>query len=139
MAQQEQFNAINHGWMQDDKENCLTVKWMKWKPAPNEARVLISNFYIQMFSNHVQILNVILSFICELPLILFILFFSIYLLEMMACECKERCNEACLCVANDLKCTDKCLCHDCGNCEEILYEEEAEIDFDSDDEDDEEE
>ena len=32
-----------------------------------------------------------------------------------------------------------CLCHDGGNCEEILYEEEGEIEFDSDDEDDKEE
>ena len=32
-----------------------------------------------------------------------------------------------------------CLCHDGGNCEEILYEEQGEIEFDSDDEDDEEE
>ena len=56
----------------------------------------------------------------------------------MAYKCKKRCNETCLCVANDLKCTDMCLCHDCGNREEILYEEEREIQFDSDDEDDEE-
>ena len=24
----------NHGWMHDDKENCLNVKWTKSKPAP---------------------------------------------------------------------------------------------------------
>ena len=57
----------------------------------------------------------------------------------MVSECKKRCNETCLCVANDLKCTDTCLCHDCVNCKEILYEDEGEIEFDSDDEDDEEE
>ena len=56
----------------------------------------------------------------------------------MACKCIKRCNETCLCVANGLKCTDMCLCHDCGNREEILYEEEREIEFDSGDEDDEE-
>ena len=56
----------------------------------------------------------------------------------MACECKKRCNKTCLCVANDLKCTYMCLCHACGNYEEILYEE-GEIEFDSDNEDDEEE
>ena len=56
----------------------------------------------------------------------------------MVSECKKRCNETCLCVANDLKCTDTCLCHDCVNCKEILYEDEGEIKFDSDDEDDEE-
>ena len=27
-----------------------------------------------------------------------------------------------------------CMRHDCGNCEEILYEEEVEIEFDSDEE-----
>ena len=42
-------------------------------------------------------------------------------------------------VTNDLKCTDMCLFHDCGNCVEILYEEEEEIEFDSDGEDGEEE
>ena len=66
----------------------------------------------------------------------------------MACECKNRCNETCLGVTNDLKCTDMCLCHDCGNCVEILYEEEEEeeeeeekeeIEFDADGEDGEEE
>ena len=57
----------------------------------------------------------------------------------MACECKKRCNETCLCVVNDLKCTDMCLCHNCENYEEILQEEGGEIEFDSDDEDDEEE
>ena len=55
---------------------------------------------------------------------------------MAACECKKRCNETFLCVANN---TDICWCHECGNCEEILYEEEGEIGFDSDDLDDEEE
>ena len=62
----------------------------------------------------------------------------------MACECKNRCNETCLGVTNDLKCTDMGLCHDCGNCVEILYEEEEEeeeeeIEFDADGEDGEEE
>ena len=64
----------------------------------------------------------------------------------MACECKNRCNETCLGITNDLKCTDMCLCHDCGNCVEILYEEEEEeeeekeeIEFDADGEDGEEE
>ena len=28
MAQQEQLDPINHGWMHNDKENCLTLKWM---------------------------------------------------------------------------------------------------------------
>ena len=64
----------------------------------------------------------------------------------MACECKNRCNETCLGITNDLKCTDMCLCHDCGNCVEILYKEEEEeeeekeeIEFDADGEDGEEE
>ena len=57
----------------------------------------------------------------------------------MASECKNRYNETCLGVTNDLKCTDMCLFHDCGNCVEILYEEEEEIEFDSDGEDGEEE
>ena len=45
----------------------------------------------------------------------------------MARKCKKVCDEACLCIANDLKSTDMCLCCDCWNCEEILYEEEGEI------------
>ena len=57
----------------------------------------------------------------------------------MACKCKKRCNETCLCGANDLKCTGMFLCHGCGSCEEILYEEKGETEFDSDDENDEEE
>ena len=44
----------------------------------------------------------------------------------MACKCKKVCKETCLCVANDLKCTDMCLFHNCWNCEEVLYEEEGE-------------
>ena len=39
--------------------------------------MLIPNFYTQMLSNHVQTLNIILSFTCELSLILFTLFFTI--------------------------------------------------------------
>ena len=54
----------------------------------------------------------------------------------MASECKNQCNETCLCVARDLKCTDMCLCHGCGACDEILYEAEGETEFDSDNEDD---
>ena len=77
VAQQEQLDLINYGWMYDDEENCLTVKWMKCKGAPNEVRMLIPNFYTQILLNHVQTLNIILSFICELPLIFFILFFNI--------------------------------------------------------------
>ena len=57
----------------------------------------------------------------------------------MACECKKRCNKNFLCVVNDLKCADMCLCHDFGNYEEILFEEERETEFDPDDKDDEEE
>ena len=30
VAQQEQLDLINHGWMHDDKENCLTLRWIKW-------------------------------------------------------------------------------------------------------------
>ena len=29
MTQQERLDPVNHGWMHDDEENCLTVKWMK--------------------------------------------------------------------------------------------------------------
>ena len=42
VAQQEQLDPINH-------ENCLTVKSMKCKPAPDEVRMLIPNFYTQVF------------------------------------------------------------------------------------------
>ena len=77
MAQQEQLDPVNHVCMHDDKENCLTVKWMKFRSTPDEGRMLIPNFYNQMFFNHVQTLNIILSFICELPLIFFTLFFII--------------------------------------------------------------
>ena len=59
--------------MHDDEENRLTVKWMKCKSATEEVRMLIHNFYTQMLFNHVQALNIILSFICELPLIFFTL------------------------------------------------------------------
>ena len=45
VAQQEQLDTIYHGWMHDGKENCLTLKLMKCKPAPNEVRKLIPNFY----------------------------------------------------------------------------------------------
>ena len=48
MAQQEQLDPINHGWMHDDEENCLTIKSMKCKPAPDEVRMLIPNFYTQV-------------------------------------------------------------------------------------------
>ena len=37
VAEQEQLDPINHGKMLDDEEKCLTVKWMKYKPAPNEV------------------------------------------------------------------------------------------------------
>ena len=37
MAQQEHLDPINDGKMLDDEEKCLTVKWMKYKPAPNEV------------------------------------------------------------------------------------------------------
>ena len=57
----------------------------------------------------------------------------------MARECKNQCNKTCICVANDLQYTGMFLCHDCGNCKQILYKEEEEIEFESDDEDDEEE
>ena len=77
MAQQEQLDPINHGWMHNDKENCLTLKWMKCKPAPNEVRILIPNFYTQMLFNHEQRLNIVLSFIFELPSIFFTFFFVI--------------------------------------------------------------
>ena len=77
MAQQEQLDPVNHVCMHDDKENCLTVKWMKCRSTPDEGRMLIPNFYNQMFFNHLQTLNIILSFICELPLIFFTLFFII--------------------------------------------------------------
>ena len=53
----------------------------------------------------------------------------------MARKSKKVYDETCLCVANDLKSTDMCLCCDCWNCEEILYQEEGEIEFNSDDED----
>ena len=29
MTQQERLDPVNHGWMHDGEENCLTVKWMK--------------------------------------------------------------------------------------------------------------
>ena len=77
MAQQEQLDLINHGWMDDDEENCLTIKWMKCKPATDEVRTLIPNFYTQMLFNHAQTLNIILSFMFELPLIFFTLSFII--------------------------------------------------------------
>ena len=77
MAQQEQLDPINHGWLHNDKENCLTLKWMKCKPAPNEVRILIPNFYTQMLFNHEQRLNIVLSFIFELPSIFFTFFFVI--------------------------------------------------------------
>ena len=72
MAQEQQLDPLNHGWMHDSKENCLTVKWMKWKPAPDEV---IPTFYTQMLFNQVHTLNIILSFICEFLLIFFTLFF----------------------------------------------------------------
>ena len=118
MAQQEQLDPVNHGWMHDGEENCLTVKWMKWKPAPDEV---IPTFYTEMLFNQVHTLNIILSFICEILLIFFTLFF-ITDIVIVACECKNRRNETCLCVANDLKYTNMCLCHDCRNCLESLYE-----------------
>ena len=71
VAQQKQFDPINHDWMHNDEENCLTVKWMKCKPAPDEV---IPTCYTQMLFNQVQILSIILNFICELLLILFTLF-----------------------------------------------------------------
>ena len=45
VAQQEQLDTIYHGWMHDGKENCFTLKLMKCKPAPNEVKKLIPNFY----------------------------------------------------------------------------------------------
>ena len=72
MAQQEQLDPVNHGWMHDGEENCLTVKWMKWKPAPDEV---IPTFYTEMLFNQVHTLNIVLSFICEFLLIFFTLFF----------------------------------------------------------------
>ena len=45
VAQQEPLDTICHGWMPNGKENCLTLKLMKCKPAPNEVRKLIPNFY----------------------------------------------------------------------------------------------
>ena len=71
VAQQKQLDPINHDWMHDDEENCLTVKWMKCKPAPDEV---IPTCYTQMLFNQVQILSIILNFICELLLIFFTLF-----------------------------------------------------------------
>ena len=65
-----------NSWMHDDEENCLTIKWMKCKPPPAEVRMLIPNFYTEMLFNHVQALNIFLSFVCELPLIFFTLFFN---------------------------------------------------------------
>ena len=44
VAQQKQLDRINHGWMHDDEEDCLTVEWMKCKPAPDGVRMLIPNF-----------------------------------------------------------------------------------------------
>ena len=38
VVQQEQLDPINHGSMHDDNENCLTVKWMKCKPADIKCR-----------------------------------------------------------------------------------------------------
>ena len=66
MAQQEHLDPINDGKMLDDEEKCLTVKWMKYKPAPNEV-----------LFNHMQTSNITLSFIFKLPLIFFTLFFII--------------------------------------------------------------
>ena len=126
-----------NSWMHDDEENCLTIKWMKCKPPPAEVRMLIPNFYTEMLFNHVQALNIFLSFVCELPLIFFTLFFNYRYWNWWWVNAKNDVT-TCLCVANDLKCTDTCLCHDCVNCKEILYEDEGEIEFDSDDEDDEE-
>ena len=34
--------------MHDDEENCLTVKWMTCRPAPDKVRMLIPNFYTEM-------------------------------------------------------------------------------------------
>ena len=50
VAQQKQFDPINHDWMHNDEENCLTVKWMKCKPAPDEV---IPTCYTQMLFNQV--------------------------------------------------------------------------------------
>ena len=38
-------NSLNHSWMHNGKKNCLTIKLMKYKPAPKEVRMLIPNFY----------------------------------------------------------------------------------------------
>ena len=76
VAQQEQLDPINHDWMHDDEENYLIVKWMKCKPAPDDVRMLVPNFYTQMPFNHKQTLNIILSFIYELPSISFTLSFN---------------------------------------------------------------
>ena len=64
VAQQEQLAPFNHGWRHIDEESCLTVKWIKCKPATDELSMLIPNFYTQMLFNHVQKLNIILNFIC---------------------------------------------------------------------------
>ena len=37
-------------------------------------------------------------------------------LELLSCKCKYRCEEHnCLCVRNELKCTDICHLHNCSN------------------------
>ena len=78
MAQQEQLVHIKHGWTNDYEENCLTVKCMKCKPAPDDVRMLILNFYTQMLFNLMQTLNIVLSFIFELPSIFFTFFYHRY-------------------------------------------------------------
>ena len=78
MAQQEQLIPIKHGWTHDYEENCLTVKCMKCKPAPDDVRMLIPNFYTQMLFNLMQTLNIVLSFIFELPSIFFTFFYHRY-------------------------------------------------------------
>ena len=45
VVQQEQLDTIYHGSMHNGKENCLTLKLMECKPAPNEVRKLIPYFY----------------------------------------------------------------------------------------------
>ena len=57
----------------------------------------------------------------------------------MSCECKKRCNDSCLCVANDLRCTDMCSCSNCGNSMEIdMSDEEIDDQYESGDDYDEE-
>ena len=49
----------------------------------------------------------------------------------MACRCKNDVTKL-ACELQTISGVLMCLCEDCGNCKKILYEEEGEIEFDSD-------